>query len=472
MADTPFDADLTRRLEDATRRLDACEQGHVLTFASRLTPEQLAGLLDEIEGIDWDEAARLVTSHVKSRPTFEPPAQLDPPESFPADLDDAEAVAVGESLLREGAVAVFCVAGGQGTRLGYDGPKGCYPATPIREASLFQTFAEQLVKAGRKYGKTPPFYLMTSPINDAPTRAFFEEHDYFGLDRDAVMIFPQAMMPAFDAETGQALLADLDRLALSPNGHGGSLKALFTSGALADMKKRGVEHISYIQVDNPLVKAVDPLFLGLHARSGSEMSSKALPKRDPLEKLGNFTVADGKLTIIEYSNMPEALARQTNDDGSLRFSAGSIAIHAIATGFVERINTSDAGFALPWNRADKKVPHIDLATGEAVEPTEPNAVKLETFVFDALPLTRESIILETRREEEFGPIKNAPEPGADDSPITSKQLQSDRGRRWLTAAGRAVEDDATIELTPLAAIDPADCADLDIETPVRAGTVI
>ena len=477
---------LADRHAAARTSLDACGQAHLLTFYDALDDTQKDALLSDIEGVDWDEAARLVASHVVQRPTFEAPGDLQPPEIYPAAdggvqqdaLDDAqaqrygEARAEGERLLRAGAVGVFCVAGGQGTRLGFDGPKGCYPATPIREASLFQTFAEQILKAGDKYGKRPPLYLMTSDVNDAATRAFFTEHDHFGLDPADVTIFPQAMMPAFDAETGKALLAEKHRLALSPNGHGGSLKALHTSGALADMAARGVEHLAYIQVDNPMVKALDPLFLGLHAQDGSEMSSKALPKRDPLEKLGNFCIADGKLTIIEYSNLPEALARETKPDGSLRFLFGSPAMHLIATNFVRRLNEGEGGFALPWNRADKKVPHVDLTSGEPVKPDAPNAVKLETFVFDAIPLCTNAIILETSRAEEFGPIKNAPEPGLEDSPLTSRQLQSDRAHAWLNAAGIATPAGATLELTHRSAIDREDVAGLEIDQPVEDGAVI
>ena len=477
---------LDERHAAARTVLETCGQGHLLRFYNSIDDAQKAALLTDIEGVDWDEVTRLIDSHVRQRPTFEAPGDIQPPpiypardggtqhDALPAELVEryAEAQRLGEQLLRDGKVGVFIVAGGQGTRLGFDGPKGCYPATPIRGATLFQTFAEQLHKAGQKFGVRPPLYLMTSDVNDAATRDFFAKHDHFGLDPADVHIFPQAMMPAIDADSGQCLLAEKHRLALSPNGHGGSLKALATSGALADLRARGVEHLAYIQVDNPLVKAIDPLFIGLHAMDSSEMSSKALPKREPLEKLGNFCIADGQLTIIEYSNLPEELARQTRDDGSLRFRFGSPAIHLLAVSFIGRINEGAGGFALPWNRADKKVPHIDLDSGRLLEPTEPNAVKLETFVFDAIPLCENAIVLETAREEEFGPIKNAPEPGLDDSPLTSKQLQVDRAHRWLNAAGIETPKGATIELTPLAAIAAEDVADLNIETPVTDGAVI
>jgi UDP-N-acetylglucosamine/UDP-N-acetylgalactosamine diphosphorylase len=248
-------------------------------------------------------------------------------------------------------------------------------------------------------------------------------------------------------------------LALSPDGHGGSLQALRASGALADMARRGIDLISYFQVDNPLVRCLDPLFLGLHDLRGAEMSAKALPKRDPMEKLGNFCLLDGKVTVIEYSDLPEELARATRPDGRLRFSAGSIAIHVLNRSFVERL-TADGRCPLPLHRAEKKVPCIDEA-GHVVRPDTPNAVNLETFVFDALPLARATVILQTDRAEEFSPIKNAD--GAD-SPATCLHDQVRRAACWLEAAGIAIPRDvdnkvaAAIEISPLYADGPEQLA--------------
>jgi UDP-N-acetylglucosamine/UDP-N-acetylgalactosamine diphosphorylase len=257
------------------------------------------------------------------------------------------------------------------------------------------------------------------------------------------------MMPAF-AMDGKMLLSDKDSLALSPDGHGGSLRALDRSGALADMRKRGIEHLSYFQVDNPLVHTLAPLFLGLHDITGSEMSSKTISKAHALEKVGNFVMADGVLQVIEYSDLPESLAKQANPDQSLRFNAGSIAIHALRVSFIERLNAGGK-LLLPWHRAEKKVPYVD-DRGNDIKPDRPNAVKLEQFVFDAIPLARNPIVYETDRAEEFSPVKNGE--GAD-SPATSRRDQIRRAARWLHAAGIEVprnpegEPDALIEISPL-----------------------
>ncbi|MEM8875232.1 MAG: UDPGP type 1 family protein [Planctomycetota bacterium] len=432
------------------------------------------GVAEQLAPLDLGLLAELAASHVVNKPELHLPAKIEPVQTYPRvpdasrEAEYAEAERVGKQLLKDGKVAAFLVAGGQGTRLGYDGPKGEYPVTPIKNKPLFQVFAEQLLAHSKHAGKSIPWYIMTSSVNDAPTRAFFEKHNHFGYPAGDVVFFQQGMMPAFGTD-GKMLLASDDSLALSPDGHGGSLMALHKSGALADMKSRGIEHLSYFQVDNPMVHCIDPLFLGLHATTGSEMSSKGLAKAFAKEKVGNFCVADGKLAVIEYSDLPDELAEQTNADGSLKFNAGSIAIHALRVDFIERL-TASGRLDLIWHRADKKVPHV----GDP-DPQTPNAVKLEQFVFDAIPLAETAIVLETSREEEFSPVKNAE---GNDSPATSRRDQIRRAARWLRTAGVEVpeangEPDATLEISPLFAVDVEETKTKDLPpTPIQSGAVV
>ena len=440
--------------ESLRRAWESAGQGHVFRFFDSLDVAGKQRLLDQLQQFDPRHLSALADEYVRRKPTIAIPGDIQPVKAFPREPDEkqrqtySEALKKGEELLRAGKVGAFLVAGGQGTRLGYDGPKGEFPVTPIKGKPLFQVFAEQIRAYGRDFGRSIPWYVMTSDANDAQTRAFFREHNYFSLDARDVFFFTQGMMPAFGLD-GRVLLAERDSLALSPDGHGGSLRALHRSGALADLRRRGIEHLSYFQVDSPLVHVIDPLFLGLHELSGSEMSSKTIPKSGPLEKVGNFVSAGGVVQVIEYSDMPEELARQTNPDGTLRFNEGSIAIHALRVSFVERLNAGGR-LDLPWHRAEKKVSYVD-ESGNPVKPEKPNAVKLEQFVFDAIPLAKNAMVYTTDRGEEFSPVKSAQ---GVDSPETCRRDQIRRAARWLRGAGVAVpeknaEPDATLEISPL-----------------------
>lgn len=413
-------------------------QQQVLRFWNDLTPAEQATLSAQLQAIDWEHIDEWVATYVKGSGATAIPSELAPAPYYPAVPRDAaeaalyqRAEAAGADLLRAGRVAAFTVAGGQGTRLGFDAPKGTFPIGPVSQRSLFQVFAESLLRQGEIYGHAIPWYLMTSPVNDAATRADFAANHFFGLVPENVMFFMQGTMPAF-ALDGTLLLESKSSLALSPDGHGGSLRALHVSGALADMKRRGVEIISYFQVDNPLVSVVNPLFLGLHHVTGSEMSSRTLLKNDPFEKVGVFSLAGGRVMVVEYSDLPAHLATAKNEQGRLHFIAGSPAIHVLSRAFVERLNVG--GFQLPFHRAVKKVPCLDLA-GQPLTPKEPNGVKLETFVFDAKPLASKTMILEAAREEEFAPVKN---PTGVDSVESSRELLQERYARWLTARGVTV----------------------------------
>lgn len=427
-------------------------QEHLLHFYETLNPSQQAALVEQIGALDLDAIDGWIDAYVKQQPEVHIPEHLSPPEIIPAGggKQRSAARARGEQLIAEGKVAAFTVAGGQGTRLGYAGPKGCLPASPIENKPLFRLFAEQIRAAANRHDTTIPWYILTSPVNDEATQAHFQQNDFWGCSPDDVIFIQQGTLPAISGE-GKLLLSGPDRLAVSPDGHGGSLTALRHSGALDDMARRGVTTISYWQVDNPLVHVIDPLFIGLHDQAAAQVSAKALPKRDPFEKVGNFCLSDGRVHVIEYSDMPDELAQKSTPSGELLFSAGSIGIHLFDRVFVEHL-TAGGQCKLPLHRADKKVPYIDPATGDTVTPEQPNAVKLEMFVFDALPLADRTMLLETRRSEEFSPIKN--KIGQDSLP-TSLHDQVSRWAAWLETAGVAVprdadgEVDAAIEISPL-----------------------
>ena len=470
------------RLSSIRTTLQSHGQEHLLTFWDELDAPRQASLLTQLQEIDFDQLQSLIETLVIRKQQVERPQDIEPALFYahkPGSTYDAEQYReVGEELLRAGKVAAFTVAGGQGTRLGWRGLKGAYPAAVVTGKPLFRLFAEQIRATEERYGATIRWYIMTSPDNDAATRAFIQDNRCFGLDRRNIFMFPQGEMPSIEANTGKLLLADKDRIALNPNGHGGSLQALATSGAVDAMLARDIDHISYFQVDNPLVRVIDPLFIGLHAAapdSSGEMSSKMVPKVSPDEKVGIFCRVHGKTVVIEYSDPPDELAQQRDDDGQLRFSAGSIAVHMLSAKFVKKLASGKDGFVLPYHRATKVVPYVDTKSAQLIQPQEANAVKLETLVFDALPLAESSIVYETSRIEEFAPIKNAQ---GNDSPATSHQIQSDRAGCWLEAHGVTVPRDADghvsarIEISPLTALQASDLTRLDLPDTIEPGQTI
>jgi len=452
-------------LEDRVRRcrpaLEDRGQGHLLRWWHELTLEQRHRLLTETEAIPWDLLDPVIPTHVLRRPTRALPAHLAPADVLPCiplpgqEHRHRQAAERGRELIRAGRVAALTVAGGQGTRLGFDGPKGCLQVTPVGAKTLFQLFAETIRATRDRFGTAIPWYVMTSPENHAQTLAYLRRERFFGLPEGDVVLFQQSVLPLFSFD-GSILMTSRHTLALGPDGHGGSLKALVGSGALNDMKARGVTLISYFQVDNPLVKPIDPLFIGLHAETGAEMSVKVTPKVDDLERVGNVCLADGKVTVIEYSELPLELARARRPDGRRLLDAANLAIHLIDVAFVERV--IGRSFQMPFRRADKAVAHLDPG-GTLVQAAEPNAVKLETFVFDVLPLARFPLVFQVERAEEFSPIKNAL---GLDSLETTRRDQIRRACRWLEAAGVLVPrrpdgaPDVTIAIAPSFALDASD----------------
>jgi UDP-N-acetylglucosamine/UDP-N-acetylgalactosamine diphosphorylase len=453
-----------RKFEEIKKLLQKHHQSHLLAFWDQLDTAQRQYLLAQIQQLDLPRIDNWVANFVKKPASVQITAGFTPASAYspiPANPQQKRkydrAIELGKKFISAGKVATFVVAGGQGTRLRFDGPKGNFPISPIKNKTLFQFFAETIAAVWKKYNTTCPWYIMTSPLNHAETIQIFRSNDYYGLGAENVFIFQQGTLPNFGFD-GKILLADKANIACSPDGHGGSLKALYKSGALEDMKKRGVEFISYWQVDNPLVNLFDPLFIGLHALDEAEMSSKALIKNDPKEKIGNFCLVDGRVTVIEYTEfneLPKKLVEKRNPDGSLAF-LGSIAIHIINRTFAEKLNAKD--FSLPLHRADKKIPHID-GDGNPVDPDQANGIKLESFVFDALPLASKSVILQTIRSEEFAPTKNAT---GIDSVKTTREMMVARAADWLRSAGITIPKkpdgsiDCLLEIAPSFALEKDD----------------
>jgi len=464
------------RLIHIKARLRGLQQEHLLQYAPTLGPNALRGLLDQIDALPLEDIPQML-AQTQSQ-TARDLTLLEPVPVTPRECEDtAHFRQIGEQCIREGRVAAFTVAGGQGTRLGWRGPKGTYPATVVTGKPLFRAFAEQLLATERRYGMRLPWYIMTSPLNDDDTRAFFKDNNWFGRNAQDHFFLPQGLVPCVNAD-GKALLASAHEVATNPDGHGGAIRALDRSGALQDMQRRGIEQISYFQVDNPLVRCVDPVFLGAHVgsvQSSGQMSSKCVNKRNAAEKVGVLcrgpSGAGMRTMVIEYSDLPKKAADLRDASDELMFGAANIAVHALSVAFAQQLAHGD-GERLPWHRAFKKVSCIDIATGQLIDPQQPNAFKFECFIFDALELVERSLTMQVNRVEEFAPIKNAE---GEDSPASSHRIQSDRHGAWLEAAGVQIPHrgdgsvDAKIEIGPLAAMEAGDLRNRPLPQVVNRG---
>ena len=425
-----------------------CGQAHVFEYMNLLSEEERVDLLHQASNIDLQEVLNVKESYIAiTKDSLSPPNFIALPEYSGDTKGREEARIIGEQAIRLGKVAAVTVAGGQGTRLGFLGPKGALPATPIKQKSLFQIFSEKLKSAQFRYGVVIPWFIMTSEQNYNATCRFFVKNNNFGLKE--ICFFKQEQLPAFDY-SGKILMESPGRISLSPNGHGGIFQALAKNNAFKTMKKLGVEILSYFQVDNPLVNCVDPVFIGYHLINKSEMSSKMVRKISPDEKVGVFGKINDKLSVVEYIDMPKELTYAKDSNESLLYNAGNPAIHLLDRNFSERVG-SDAAFKLPYHRAEKCVMALD-SFGNSVKPKKPNAVKWEMFIFDALPMANNPTLFETAREVEFSPIKNAQGFASQQACINDQVLLY---AHWLEAVGSIIlRDDQgkpaiLIEISPL-----------------------
>jgi len=434
-------------------------QQHLLAFWDALDERQRDALARQIGQIDLALIARLYRrkdDHGDLRRLAE---RAQSPPAFRLDsagnrFTPQQARDCGGQTLAAGQIGVLLVAGGQGTRLRFDHPKGMYPIGPVSRRSLFQILVEKILAVGHRYGVHIPLYLMTSPATHEETVEFFAQHGRFGLAEDDLCIFCQGTMPAVDAATGRILLERPDCVAVSPDGHGGTLAALARGGTLARMRQRGIRHLFYLQVDNPLVDVCAAEFVGYHLLSGSEMTTQVIAKRDPLERVGNVVQVDGRLRVIEYSDLPDELAERRKADGSLAIWAGSIAVHALDVAFLERI--AAMADALPFHYARKKVPYVDAA-GQRIEPAEANAIKFERFIFDLIPAAAQAAVVEVDPVEGFAPLKNG-SGAAQDTPESVRAQMVAQHCRWLCRAGVQVEEGVDVEICPLLALDAEEVA--------------
>lgn len=382
---------------EAEQMLREHHQEHVMRGFDALSPEQQSGLLQQISDLNWKDIALAGSQDEFPCGELSPlgAVEIDEINRRKAEFDEA-----GYAAIRQGKVAALLLAGGMGTRLGLDKPKGELNVGVERELYLFQCLINNLMDVTREAGVSIPLYIMTSEKNNDETIRFFEEHNYFGYPREDVAFFVQEMAAAVDYE-GKLLLEEPGRLATSPNGNGGWFSSLKKAGLLEDIHRRGVEWINIFSVDNVLQRICDPTFIGATILSGKIGGSKVVRKVDAYEKMGVLCLEDGRPSVVEYYEMSKEMAEATDDRGELLYAFGVILNYLFRVDELERI----VGKSLPVHVVEKKIPYI-TEDGTYVKPQEPNGYKFETLVVDMIRMMENNLPYEVVREKEFAPIKN------------------------------------------------------------------
>ena len=373
-------------------------QKYIKAMMEKNTTEQNEKLTKRLEEIDFSVLEHIERKEtVNERGVFAP---LDAVEVSEIEARGAEFKELGLKAIREGKVGAVLLAGGQGTRLGLDRPKGTLNIGVAKELYLFEQLLRNLMDVTDGAGVYVPLYIMTSNINNADTTAFFEEHDYFGYPKDYVKFFVQEMVPACDYE-GRIYMESQTEVAMSPNGNGGWFSSMVNAGLLSDIKERGIEWINVFAVDNCLQRIADPMFVGATIAYGCESGAKVVRKAAPDERVGVLCTEDGKPSIAEYYEMTEEMATARKENGDLKYGFGVILNYLFSEKKLEQI----ADARMPIHVVEKKIPYMDV-DGTFVKPEQPNGYKFETLVLDMVHMMDDCIPYEVVREREFAPIKN------------------------------------------------------------------
>jgi len=402
--------------KETIKLLKEYNQEHVVTLLKKLDVEKQDELIKQIQGIDFQQITELYNNTKKEiefkESKIEPLKYLDKAkltENQKRKFDE-----LGEKAVRAGEYAVVTMAGGQGTRLGHQGPKGTFKLDVYGKGKyLFEILTENLKEANQKYEVTIPWYIMTSKENNAETVQFLEKNNYFGYDKEFVTIFTQSELPLVD-EDGKFLIGKDFKIKEASDGNGGTYSSLRASGCLADMKEKGIKWIFIGSVDNALLKMVDVALLGMAIDKNVQIASKSVVKANPHERVGVFCKMNGHPKVIEYTELPTRMAEQRDRNGELKYGESHIMCNLYTIDAIEKISKE----ILMYHSAHKKNSYID-ENGKEVIPEEPNSYKFESFIFDAFEFFDDIAILRGKREDDFAPVKNK---DGVDSPKTAKEL--------------------------------------------------
>jgi len=400
--------------EKAEEILKEYNQEHLLKFYNKLNENKKVELIRQILSINFEQLKQLYESvnNVKSSTKEITPIEY-LEKSKLTEKKKEEYKIKGRNILKEGTYAVVTMAGGQGTRLGHNGPKGTFMLGIKPDKSLFEIFCDKLKKIKNKYNVVIPWYLMTSKENNAETVQFFEKNNYFNYPKEYIKFFIQSEIPMIDKE-GKLLLTEEGLIKQAANGHGGVFESMFKNGIVDDMKQKNVEWIFIGPVDNPLVQMTDELMLGLAKETNSMAVGKSIVKANPEEKVGVFCKKNNRPSVVEYTEITKEMSEMRDDNGELLYGESHINCNLFNIKAIEKIGTDK----LPYHIAFKKATYMNI-NGEIIKPEEPNCYKFETFIFDSFEKLDNMQILRGIRNEEFAPVKNKE---GEDSPETARKL--------------------------------------------------
>lgn len=447
--------DISEQEATIRSRFEVAGQGHVFRYWSDLTSTERENLLSELDAIKVEDLSSLLHNALAEQENLATASAVIRPFSKPVGRSSDATLAsscrdVGLQAIQKGEVVALVLAGGQGTRLGYDGPKGMYDIGLPSHSSLFQLLAERIRKLCElASAERLPFYLMTSPLNHQETQDFFQSMSYFGLDPSSVHFFQQGMLPCLD-NNGKIIMETPGKVAMAPDGNGGIYPSLKVSGALDEMLSNGAKYLHVFSIDNVLVKPADPVFMGYCISQNADCGNKVVWKAEAHEKVGVMAEKDGGACIVEYSDISTEMAEQVDaESGRLVYGAANICNHFYTLDFIQNVVLQQMSDM--YHVARKKIAQYDDSTKQTVTPESNNGIKLETFIFDVFPLAKNMAVLDVDREEEFAPVKNAPGSPVD-SPDTARLMMSELCKKWVRQAGGTLKEDADggiCEISPL-----------------------
>ena len=404
------------KTQDIVNMLKMYNQEHIINLLNKLDEQKKWELIDQISKIDFHQIMELYDNTKKEveikENKIEAIKYLDKEKL--TDEQKAEFEKLGEDAIKRGEYAVVTMAGGQGTRLGHNGPKGTFRLDGYGKGKyLFEILSENLTEANNKNGVTIPWYIMTSKDNNDETLNFLEKNNYFGYPKSEVILFKQGELPLID-ENGRLLINKDMKIKEASDGNGGVFSSLRTTGMLSDMKERNIKWVFIGGVDNVILKMADVILLGMAIKKGVQIASKSVVKANPHEKVGVFCKMNGHPKVIEYSELPEKMAEEVDDDGELKYGESHIMCNLFSIDAIEKVSKE----VLMYHSAFKKNSYID-ENGREIIPEEPNSYKFESFIFDSFEFFDDIAILRGKREDDFAPVKN--KEGVD-SPKTAKEL--------------------------------------------------